>query len=156
MAEEQKEEINTIEISEEYMRNRLYEFRGRKVMMDSDLAEIYGYETKNFKRQVKNNMAKFEGDDFMFELNEEETEILSRCKNFTLKARRGSNIKYKPYVFTEQGVYMLMTVLHGDLAIKQSRALVKTFKKMKDYILENRDLIGQREMLQLSMETASN
>lgn len=51
---------------------------------------------------------------------------------------------------------MLMTVLHGDLAIKQSRALVKTFKKMKDYILENRDLIGQREMLQLSMETASN
>ena len=47
---------------------------------------------------------------------------------------RGSNIKYQPYVFTEQGVYMLMTVLHGDLAIKQSRALVKTFKKMKDYL----------------------
>ena len=68
-----------------------------------------------------------------------------------LKARREFHIKYKPYVFTEQGVYMLMTVLHGDLAIKQSRALVKTFKKMKDYILENRDLIGQREMLQLSM-----
>ena len=51
---------------------------------------------------------------------------------------------------------MLMTVLHGKLAIKQSRALVKTFKKMKDYILENRDLIGQREILQLSMETANN
>ena len=51
---------------------------------------------------------------------------------------------------------MLMTVLHGELAIKQSRALVKTFKKMKDYILENRDLIGQREILQLSMETANN
>lgn len=69
---------------------------------------------------------------------------------------RGSNIKYKPHVFTEQGVYMLMTVLRGELAIKQSRALVKTFKKMKDYILENRDLIGQREILQLSMETANN
>ena len=80
MAEEQKEEINTIEISEEYMRNRLYEFRGRKVMMDSDLAEIYGYETKNFKRQVKNNMAKFEGDDFMFELNEEEQRSFQGAK----------------------------------------------------------------------------
>ena len=92
----------------------------------------------------------------MFELNDEEVENLSRCKNFTLNMGRGSNIKYKPYVFTEQGVYMLMTVLRGELAIKQSRALVKTFKKMKDYILENRDLIGQREILQLSMETANN
>ena len=63
--------------------------------------EIYGYETKNFKRQVKNNITKFEGDDFMFELNDEEVENLSRCKNFTLNAGRGSNIKYKPYVFTE-------------------------------------------------------
>lgn len=156
MKEEKKEEITVIDVTEEYMKDRLYEFRGRKVMLDTDLAEIYGYETKNFKRQVNHNIAKFEGDDFMFELTAEEVEKLSRCKNFTLKARRGSNIKYKPYVFTEQGVYMLMTVLHGDLAIKQSRALVKTFKKMKDYILENRDLIGQREMLQLSMETASN
>ena len=77
----------------------------------------------------------------MFELNDEEVEKLSRCKNFTLNMGRGSNIKYKPYVFTEQGVYMLMTVLHGELAIKQSRALVKTFKKMKDYILENHSFV---------------
>ena len=80
--------------------------------------------------QVKNNIAKFEGDDFMFELSHEETEILSRCKNFTLNKNfgRGSNLKYKPYAFTEQGIYMLMTVLRGDLAIKQSRALVQTIK----------------------------
>ena len=156
MAEDNKKEIAVIEITEEYMKARLYVFRGKKVMLDSDLAEIYGYETKNFKRQVKNNIAKFEGDDFMFELNDEEVEKLSRCKNSTLNMGRGSNIKYKPYVFTEQGVYMLMTVLRGELAIQQSRALVKTFKKMKDYIIENRDLIGQREILQLSMETANN
>ena len=56
----------------------------------------------------------------------------------------------------EQGVYMLMTVLKGELAVRQSIALVRTFKRMKDYILENRDLIGQREILQLSMETANN
>ena len=67
-------------------------------------------------------------------LNDEEVKNLSRCKDSTLNMGRGLNIKYKPYVFTEQGVYMLMTVLHGDLAIKQSRALVKTFKKMKDYL----------------------
>ena len=84
----------------------------------------------------KNNVTKFEGEDFMFELNDEEVENLSRCKNFTLNTGRGSNIKYKPFVFTEQGVYMLMTVLRGEPAIKQSRALVKTFKKMKDYILQ--------------------
>ena len=96
--------------------------------------KIYGYKTKNFKKQVKNNIAKFEGDDFMFELDNEEVENLSRCKNFTLNMGSGSNIKYKPYVFIEQGVYMLMTVLRGELAIKQSRAFVKTFKKIKDYI----------------------
>ncbi len=74
-------------------------------MLDSDLAEIYGYETKNFNRQVKNNSRKFQGDDFMFELADEETEELSRCKNFTLnqKEGRGTNIKYNPHVFTEQG-----------------------------------------------------
>ena len=94
MTEEKKQEMAVIEITEEYMKNRLYEFRGKKVILDSNLAEIYGYETKNFKRQVKNNIAKFEGDDFMFELNDEEVENLSRCKNFTLNKGRGSNIKY--------------------------------------------------------------
>ena len=94
----------------------------------------------------------------MFELTDEETDILSRCKNFTLNRIKGggSNTKYNPYVFTEQGIYMLMTVLRGDLAIKQSRALVRTFKKMKDYILENQALIGQREVMQLSMQTIEN
>lgn len=90
----------------------------------------------------------------MFELTDEETENLSRCKNFTLnvKGGRGSNIKYHPFVFTEQGIYMLMTVLRGNLAIRQSRALVSTFKRMKDYILDNQHLIGQREVMRLSMQ----
>ena len=111
MAEDKKKEIAVIEITEEYMKDRLYEFRGKKVMLDSDLAEIYGYETKNFKRQVKNNIAKFVGDDFMFELNDEEVENLSRCKNFTLNVGRDSNIKYRPYVFTERGLYMLLKIM---------------------------------------------
>ena len=73
-----------------------------------------------------------------------------------MTANISSKSRSNPYVFTEQGVYMLMTVLKEELAVRQSIALVRTFKRMKDYILENRDLIGQREILQLSMETANN
>ena len=103
----ERTEIAVIEVTEGYLREKMYEFRGRKVMLDSDLAEIYGYETKNFNRQVKNNSRKFQGDDFMFELTDEETDELSRCKNFTLnqKEGRGTNIKYNPHVFTEQGLF---------------------------------------------------
>lgn len=61
-----------------------------------------------------------------------------------------------PYAFTEQGIYMLMTVLKGDLAVQQSKALIRTFKQMKDYIIENQNLIGEREYLQLSMQVSDN
>ncbi len=106
--------------------NKILVIRGQQVMLDRDLAEIYGYETKNFNRQVKNNIDKFD-EDFMFQLTKEETDTLSRCKNFTLNEKdgRGSNIKYLPYAFTEQGIYMLMTVLKGDLAVRQSKALIR-------------------------------
>ena len=150
--EAENTEIAIIDVTEEYLRERLYDIRGRKVMLDADLAEIYGYETKDFNRQVKNNAKKFEGDEFMFRLTKTEFENL-RCKNST-SSWGGS--RYAPYAFTEQGVYMLMTVLKGDIAIKQSRDLVRTFKKMKDYILDNQSLIGQREVMQLSMQTAEN
>lgn len=154
MAEDKKKEIDVavIEVTEEYLKEKLYKIRGKRVLLDVDLAEIYGYDTKGFNRQVKNNIEKFD-EDFMFELTDEELEDL-RYKNCT--ANISSKSRYNPHVFTEQGLYMLMTVLKGPLAVKQSKALIRTFKKMKDYILENRDLIGQREILQLSMETANN
>ena len=96
--------------------NKILVIRGQQVMLDRDLAEIYGYETKNFNRQVKNNIEKFD-EDFMFQLTKDESNTISRCKNFTLNEKdgRGSNIKYLPYVFTEQGIYMLMTVLKGGV-----------------------------------------
>ncbi len=82
-------------------------------MLDFELAEIYGYTTKAFNQQVKRNIEKFEGEDFMFQLTDNEVEEFSRSQNVTLNKNtgRGSNIKYKPYCFTEQGTYMLMTVL---------------------------------------------
>ena len=139
-------------VNHESLVKKIYIIRGQKVMLDFELAEIYGYETKNFNRQVKNNIEKFEGEDFMFRLTEEEMHDL-RCKIFTSS---WGGTRYLPYAFTEQGIYMLMTVLKGDLAVRQSRALIRTFKQMKDYIVENQGLIGKREFLQLSMQITSN
>jgi hypothetical protein len=95
-------EIGTIEVTEELLREKLYEIRGVKVMLDADLAEIYGYTTKAFNQQIKNNLEKFD-DDFMFELSDEEVEDL-RSKNWT--ANLSSKSRYNPHVFTEQGLYM--------------------------------------------------
>ena len=151
-------ELVPVSITVEAIRNKIYVIRDRKVMLDRDLAAIYGYETKNFNRQVRNNIEKFYGDDFMFQLDDDDLEELSRCKNFTLNENtgRGHNIKYKPYAFTEQGIYMLMTVLKGELATHQSRELVKAFKKMKDYIQTVPVLSSSPELLQLSLQTAQN
>ena len=139
--------IQSAIIAEKTIRDKIYTIRGIKVMLDFELAEIYGYETKNFNRQVKNNAERFDGDDFMFRLTKSEMEELSRCKNFTLIQTKGikggrSNM---PYAFTEQGVYLLMTVLRGELAVRQSRSLVRAFKAMKDYIVDNHALISQHD-----------
>ena len=161
--EQRVDKVNTdiAIIDERTIRDRIYVVRGVKVMLDFDLAEIYGYETKNFNRQVKNNADRFEGDEFMFQLTREEVEDLMRCKNFTsrignlFKGQSGGS-RYLPNVFTEQGVYLLMTVLRGELAVRQSRALVMAFKTMKDYIVETQGLVWQRELLRLSMQTTEN
>ena len=143
-------------IDEKTIKEKIYLIRGVKAMLDFELAEIYGYETKNFNRQVKNNAEKFEGDDFMFQMTPEELKMLSRCKNFTTiqtKGVKGGRTNL-PYAFTESGVYMLMTVLKGDTAVKQSRALIRAFKAMKDYIVDNRPLIAQHDYLRLSMQVS--
>lgn len=129
-------------IEENSIRSKIHLIRGQQVMLDFDLAQIYGYETKNFNRQVKNNIERFDSD-FMFQLSDTEVEELSRCKIFTLKNGRGSNIKYAPYAFTEQGIYMLMTVLKGDLAVIQSKMLIRTFKEMKHFIQNNSHIFAE-------------
>lgn len=162
------------------LKNKIYVIRGVKVMLDADLADIYGYTTKAFNQQVKNNIVKFD-DDFRFQLTKEEYhEILRsknltaklivsndksdiyylstvlRSKNLTLELEQGKYSKYLPYAFTEQGIYMLMTVLKGELATKQSKALIRVFKEMKDFIIGNPSLIGSKELIQLSVQTAQN
>lgn len=108
-------EITTIQ-------NKIHEIRGQRVMLDFDLAELYGVETAQLKRQVKRNIERFEGDDFMFEVDVDE---LLRCQNGTLKNGRGQHHKYLPFAFTEMGVAMLSSVLRSTTAINISTALAE-------------------------------
>ncbi len=139
-------------IDENLLKSRIYTIRGVKVMLDADLAEIYGYETRFFNRQVKNNIERF-AEDFRFQLTEDEMQNLM-CKNCTSS---WGGTRKRPFAFTEQGIYMLMTVLKGDLAIQQSMALIRLFKKMKDYIIhENRPLLESDGIAQVAAHTIQN
>ena len=140
------------ELNEDLLTSKIYIIRGQKVMLDFELAEIYGYTTKAFNQQVKNNIKKFD-EDFMFELSKKEFDYL-RSKFLTANSINMS--RSLPHVFTEQGIYMLMTVLKGDIAVRQSKALIRTFKKMKDYIIENQLTIKSRQNLQLISKVAGN
>jgi hypothetical protein len=116
---EKKKELDLVKpsfslIDENLLKSRIYTIRGVKVMLDADLAEIYGYSTKAFNQQVKNNIERF-AEDFRFQLSDAEILLLSRSKFLTsiqVKGVKGGR-SYKPYAFTEQGIYMLMTVLKG-------------------------------------------
>ena len=121
-------------INEDMLRDKIYTIRGQKVMLDYDLAKIYGYTTSAFNRQVKNNVDRFEGEDFMFQLTRKEIERCFGhqnldsviCKNYISQNHiffdgQNGGTRKLPYAFTEQGIYMLMTVLRGPLAIRQSR-----------------------------------
>ena len=129
---------NLILIDEESIKDKLYYIRGQYVMIDSDLAKIYGYSTKAFNQQVKNNIEKFD-DDFMFRLNDEESKFILRSNFLTSKKQiiNQGGRRNNPYVFTEQGIYMLMTVLKGEKATIQSKTLIRMFKRMKDYLVDN-------------------
>ena len=151
-------ELIPVEITVDSLKSKIYTIRGQQVMLASDLAEIYGYTTRAFNQQVRRNIERFPKD-FMFELTLEEAEIISRSQNVTLndnKVARGSNIKYAPMVFTESGIYMLMTVLKGELAISQSKILIRTFKQMKDYIQTTQMISAPQEILQLSLQVSEN
>lgn len=113
------------------IQSKIYEIRGQKVMLDFDLAEMYGTETSQLKRSVRRNIERFEGEDFMFEVTREE---LSRCQIGTLNKGRGSNIKYLPFAFTELGVAMLSSVLNSKTAIEINRGIMRAFVSIRQMI----------------------
>lgn len=130
----------------------IYTIRGQKVMLDADLAKIYGYETKRLNEQVKRNRKKFP-EDFMFQLTDDEVNKLwSQNATANINSKSRSN----PFVFNEQGVYMLMTVLKGDLASAQSIMLIRAFKGMKDYLTDNKMLVSSEDFYKLAAITAQN
>jgi phage regulator Rha-like protein len=120
----------------EIIEKKIYLIRGNKILLDSDLAELYGVEVKQLKRQVRRNINRFP-EDFMFELQKEEYESL-RSHLGTLK--RGEHAKYLPYAFTEQGVAMLSSVLNSDRAIEVNVQIMRTFVKLREMLSTHKDL----------------
>jgi hypothetical protein len=107
--------------------------RGRKVLLDFDLAGMYETTTKRLKEQVRRNIGRFAGEDFMFELSKYEITELSRSHFATLNKGRGSNIKYAPFAFTELGVAMLSSVLESDKAIEVNRDIMRVFVIVRQF-----------------------
>ncbi len=141
-----KNEIIVPELNNETIESMIYVVRDERVMLDFELAKIYGYETRSFNQQVNRNIEKFPSD-FMFKLTRLEMDSILMSQN-VISSWGGT--RKLPYAFTEQGIYMLMTVLKGELATKQSKILIRTFKAMKDYIVENKGLLTTNETIKLT------
>lgn len=128
-------------LPDERVLSKIYLIREKKVMLDRDLANLYGVETKNLKRQVKRNIDRFPSD-FMFELNKEE---FLRCQFGTSK--KGGN-RYLPLAFTEQGVAMLSSVLNSKRAIKVNIQIMRIFTKMREMLMTQKDLLQKMEEIE--------
>jgi hypothetical protein len=143
---------NEMLLSEELISNKIYFIRNQKVMLDSDLASLYGIETKVLKQAVKRNISRFP-EDFMFELTELESDSL-RSQFVTLKKGRGQHQKYLPSVFTEHGVLMLSSVLKSDKAIQTNIQIMRIFSKVRQMLLDTTDL--KIDILQIQKKLENN
>lgn len=124
--------------------NMIHIIRGQQVMIDSDLARLYGVETKRLKEQVRRNINRFP-EDFMFELSKEEC---SRSQIATLNASRGQNLKYMPFAFTENGVAMLSSVLKSDTAIEVNIRIMRAFTSMRSFLMSNAHVFQRLEAVE--------
>ena len=145
---------NTIE-------SRILTLRGVQVMLDRDLAELYGVKTRRLNEQVKRNKERFP-EDFMFQITNEEISVLrlqalensSRSQIATLNTGRGSNIKYNPYVFTEQGVAMLSSVLRSGTAVEVNIRIMRAFVSMRHFLQNNAQVFAEiKSMRQQQIQT---
>src|SRR6185436_10277788 len=132
-------------IADEAIINKIYLIRGKKVMLDKDLSEMYGVTTKALNQAVKRNIERFP-EDFMFQLTKTETEHWqlikrSRSQIVTLKKRRGTHIKYRPYAFTEPGILMLSSVLKSDQAVQVNIQIMRTFVRSREMLASSEALM---------------
>lgn len=124
-------------VPQEIIESKILFIRGKKVMLDRDLAVLYGVETRALNQAVRRNIKRFPSD-FMFQLSQEEASELSRSQFVTLK--RGQNIKYLPFAFTENGVAMLSSVLNSERAITVNIQIMRTFTRIREMIATHKDL----------------
>jgi phage regulator Rha-like protein len=152
-------------LSTQEIENRIFTIRDLQVMIDRDLAELYGVETKVLNQAVKRNLDRFP-DEFRFQLNEEEVRNLvsinfrfgylgsaepqvdSRSQFVTLKRKQGKNIKYLPFAFTEQGVAMLSAVLRSEIAMNVSIQIIKAFVSMRKLLQDNQLIISRLDTIE--------
>ena len=121
--------------------------RGQKVILDADLAEIYGVTTKRLNEQVKRNRKRFP-DDFMFRLKREESQPLQRSRSQFATLKRGQNIKYLPYAFTEHGAVMAANVLNSERAVAMSVYVVRAFVKLREVLADSKEFATKLEELE--------
>jgi len=138
------ESIKSIVVAEEAIVSKIYLIRGQKVMIDRDLSELYGVETKQLKRQVRRNIDRFP-EDFMFELSDEEFQEW-RSQFGTSNEGDKMGLRYAPYVFTEQGVAMLSSVLNSERAIRVNIQIMRIYTKMRE-MLQKRWLAGKQKLI---------
>ena len=142
------EDKNLVIEDNKEIQSMIYTFRGRQVMLDSDLARLYQVETKYLNRQRNRNAERFP-EDFCFQLSKEEYEIL-RCQNVTSKNENGSGgRRYLPYVFTEQGIAMLSSVLKSEVAAKASINIMRAFVEMRKFLISNNEMFARLDRVEL-------
>ncbi len=128
-------------IPSEVIVSKIHEIRGKKVMLSTDLAELYEVETRRINEQVKRNVGRFP-ERYMFKLTQEEHQSL-RSQNATLK--RGQHTKYPPYAFTEHGILMLSSVLKSERAERVNMLIIDTFVELNKMLLTHKDLLLEME-----------
>lgn len=126
----------------------IYEIRGQKVMLDRDLAKMYGVETKVLNQAVKRNMKRFP-EDFMFQLTPEEC---LRSQIVTLNTKQGQHLKYMPHAFTEQGVAMLSSILKSDTAIEINIRIMRTFVAIRNHLYTTQRFTADLEAIKAKIE----
>jgi hypothetical protein len=136
----------------ENIQEKIYIIRGRKVMLDKDLAVLYGVQTKVLNQTVKRNGERFP-EDFMFQLTKVEADFFSKSQSLTLKMKQGRHMKYAPFVFTEQGIAMLSSVLKSPKAIQVNIQIIRVFTKLREMIDSYKELREKVEELEKNNET---
>ena len=133
-------------ITDELVITRIYLVRGKKIMLDRDLSELYQVETRILNQAVRRNTDRFPKD-FMFQLTEQEWQSL-RSQIVILEKGRGKYSKFLPYAFTEQGVAMLSSVLNSETAIRVNIQIIRVFTKMRELLLTHKDILLQLEKIE--------